>query len=454
MTALDSRPVRVITADRAAEFEATGLRPRRFFPHRAYALPKCGPDGFRLAEAMAGLTDPGAMWQIVIYADDSLLEEFPRELFFDDELNWHREQFGMPGQIGSASLVLDGSTVWGITYVSDLVQRIALRREHKTRVEKVFEGWRQMLMNAVLAFALERGATRVRTPASRLAMQHTDPARRDGLGPEMYERIYDRTVTGLYPAVRDGDWWVLEAERFRDLVVRPEPRNEAFPAESVVCVCHDTERGLGHTDVDSQFAREADLSSPAALERMLEVEAEAGVRTTYSVVGSLLSELQEVIESGGHALAFHSFDHRIEREDQLARCREVDYRIKGYRPPRSEMTPELSERNLLFHNFEWLATSRFQAGLRSPAMRSGIALIPIESDDFAMHSQGVSYEDWQSDVLSRTSDNEAFTVIGLHDCYAGHWLPRYGELLARLEELGELRTLDEVAAGAILASAA
>ena len=60
---------------------------------------------------------------------------------------------------------------------------------------------------------------------------------------------------------------------------------------------------------------------------------------------------------------------------QLPRCREVDYRIKGYRPPRSQITPELSDRNLLFHNFEWLASmmaelarrARTQSWLDDPA---------------------------------------------------------------------------------------
>ena len=263
MTNRDTSAFRAIGPDRIDEFVARGHRRRRFFPHRIYVLPKCGPDGFRLAEAMCGNDEPTAMRQLLLYADEALLEEFPRELFFDDDLNWHREQFGRPGQIASASLVVDGGTVYGITYVSDLVQRIGLRREHKTRIEKVFEGWRQMLLNAVLAFALEQGAQQVRTPTSGLAMRHTDAARREGLGAEMYERIYDRTVTERYPERREGDWWVLETAELRDLVVTPEPRTEARPVGKTICVCHDIERGLGHIDHEPGFVREAELSSPA-----------------------------------------------------------------------------------------------------------------------------------------------------------------------------------------------
>ena len=45
-----------------------------------------------------------------------------------------------------------------------------------------------------------------------------------------------------------------------------------------------------------------------------------------------------------------------------------------------------------------------------------------------------------------------FVAIGLHDCYAEHWLPRYRGFLIRLQELGELRTMDDVAAEVTLGS--
>lgn len=38
-----------IGADRTAEFLAKGFKERWVFPHRAYYLPKCGPDGLKLA---------------------------------------------------------------------------------------------------------------------------------------------------------------------------------------------------------------------------------------------------------------------------------------------------------------------------------------------------------------------------------------------------------------------
>jgi hypothetical protein len=441
--------------ERADEFVARGHRLRRFFPHRVHVLPKCGPDHYKLARAMGVCDHPDAMRHLLLYADDSLLDEFPRELFFDDDLNWHRLQLGRPGLVAGASLVLDGRTLHCLTYVSDLVQRIGLRREHKTRIEKVFEGWRQMLLNAVLHYAIEQEVTEVRSATSVLAMRHTDPARRDGLGPEMYERIYDRTVTGRYPARREGDWWVLETRAVADRVVPLQRRAETRAPERTICVCHDVERGLGHVDHEPEFVEVADRASPAHLRRMLEIEAEAGAATTYAVVGSLLDDVAGDLAAGGHALAFHSWDHRFGRDGQLARCRSADYRIKGYRPPRSRLTAELSAENLLFHNFEWLASGSGSLGwARRPILLSGLVRIPIHTDDFPMHSGALSYEEWEEGIVAAAAESSGFLAIGTHDCYAEHWLAGYPRLLERLGGLGNLRTLDQVAAEVALASGA
>src|SRR3954454_15886514 len=204
----DSSAFREITEERAGEFAAKGHRRRHFFPHRIYHLPKCGPDGFRLAQRMGAKDDPASMWELVLYADSAMLTEFPPDLFFDDDLIWHQQQFGRPGQIASASIVLDGRTVYSITHVSDLVQRISRRREHKTRIENRFEGWRHMLLNAVVAFALEHRARRILTPTGKLGPRHTDRDRTPDIA--FSERIYDRTVNDLLPARREGEWWVAD----------------------------------------------------------------------------------------------------------------------------------------------------------------------------------------------------------------------------------------------------
>jgi hypothetical protein len=439
-----------IGAGRANEFVASGYQRRHFFPHHTYRLPKCGPDGFKLAGWMCGIDDPAAMWEIVLFADDDVLAEFPEDLFFDDDLVWHQQQFGRRGQIATASLVLDGDTVHSVTHVSDLVQRISRRREYKTRVEKVFKGWNHMLLNAVLSFALERGFARVRMPTATLAARHTDHSR--SVDFTILDRIYDTTINSVLPVRKDGEWWVVDLADAGDRIVIPVRRVRAAAREKTICICHDVERGLGHQRVDPGFARVAERGSQRHLAAMLEIEAELGVRATYCVLGALMDELRGGLESRGHCVAFHSFDHRLERE-QLLRCREVDYRIKGYRPPNSQITPELMDAKLLFHNFEWLASAPRSLEVTKPELRAGLVRLPIALDDFSMHNAATPYDDWERAALSLVSGN-GFIAICLHDCYASHWLDSYRGFLERLADQAQLRTLDEVAAAVTLESAA
>ncbi len=442
---------RLIVPDRVGEFIACGYKQRHFFPHRAYHLAKCGPDGFKLAGRMCGIESPSAMWEIVLYAADEVLGEFPPELFFDDDLIWHQQQFGRVGQVASANLVVKGSTVSSITHVSDLFQRISRRREHKTRIEKVFGGWNYMLLNAVLAFALELGAKRVRMPMASLAGRHTDRSR--NVDYTIFDRIYDTTINSLFAPTAKREWWVLDLSAVRDRIVVPDRVTQAHRLPKTVCICHDIERGIGHEDVDPAFARQAERMAPRALRAMCEAEAALGVRATYCVVGSIMGEVRAGIEANGHCVAFHSFDHRLKRRNQLPRCRQVDYRIKGYRPPRSVITRELTDRKLLFHNFEWLASSVRSLGTSRPVLRNGLVRLPIARDDFALHSSpGASFDDWAAGARQLVADSD-FTAISLHDCYAQHWLPQYHSFLEQITGLAELRTLNEVAAEITLGSA-
>jgi peptidoglycan/xylan/chitin deacetylase (PgdA/CDA1 family) len=208
---------------------------------------------------------------------------------------------------------------------------------------------------------------------------------------------------------------------------------------------------------------------------MLQIERAIGIRGTYNVVGKLLPGLRAQIEPAGHALGFHTFDHHLEKRSrvrslvgrtlanigslprggaiatQLGRCRRVDQRIKGYRPARSRLSADTDPRSLAYYNFEWLASSADSLGIREPEMEQGIVKIPIRFDDFVLH-RSEPYEPWEERVLeaARTSD---FLALSLHDCYSARWLGRYPSLLQRLQDLGEFKTLDEVATEVTLAHA-
>jgi hypothetical protein len=131
----------------------------------------------------------------------------------------------------------------------------------------------------------------------------------------------------------------------------------------------------------------------------------------------------------------------------------VDYRIRGYRPPQSKWTAELTEERLCFHNFEWLATSQYAlGGCRAPVLDRRIVKIPIAMDDFALYRDRLPYPAWEAKVLEAVK-RESFTAISLHDCYGDFWLAHYSRLLATLRSLGTLRTFDEVADIAIVSAA-
>jgi hypothetical protein len=138
---------------------------------------------------------------------------------------------------------------------------------------------------------------------------------------------------------------------------------------------------------------------------------------------------------------------------QLPACRDVDYRLKGYRIPQSRPTRELTDENLLFHNFEWLASSSSATGIPTPELRAGIVRVPVHIDDFDLYTREASFGDWRRRLRETVAAHEV-AVVSLHDCYAPLWLDRYAEVLADLQSVGELRTLDEVAADVVLAAAA
>jgi len=109
----------------------------------------------------------------------------------------------------------------------------------------------------------------------------------------------------------------------------------------------------------------------------------------------------------------------------------VDYRLKGYRLARSRRTPETTDQNLAFHNFEWLASSGPSLEAESPVLRNRLVRLPVTLDDSDLYTGRQTYDEWESALLDRVA-RAPYTTVGLHDCYAHLWLPRYPELLEKL----------------------
>lgn len=475
-----SREIRYheISADRAAEAVERGLKLRNVFPHQSYFLPKCGPDGLKVAERMRGVGDPQACWMIALFADRSVLGEFPPDLFFDDDLIWHQQHMGKAGHVASANLVVTRRGLYTNNHLSDLVQRISRRRQYETRIENRFHGWHHMLLNSIANFAVENGIDRIYAPTADHALANTDPERT--VGRELFDRIYDRDIEKLFLAQRKGNWWEIDVAANRERILIAEPKTERVLCQKVVAVCHDVEAGFGHEGIDDELARRAHETCRCRVERMLEIEDRQAVKATYNLVGLLFRDLRPTIQATGHCIAFHSYDHRISRIApvvsalprraasvlerawvtflrrhllQLARCRRLDYRIRGYRPPQSKLTLELRERNLCYHNFEWLAIGESVLGKREPGMKKRIVKVPVSMDDFALYKRRLRYEEWENRVLQRLQASN-FLAVSLHDCYADHWLDQYEAFLSKLRDSGAvLKTLDEIAFDVMFASA-
>ena len=219
-------------------------------------------------------------------------------------------------------------------------------------------------------------------------------------------------------------------------------------AAKTIAIFHDIERGHGHRDVDPAFARHADQVAPPALTRMLEIESQAGVRASYTVLGIIFDDVVSEVAKGQHAVGFHSFDHNVEQTAsnsryQVSQCRAKDDRIQGYRPPQSKITPEL-DRVLADAGFEWLASSVRSLGTEVPVRRDGLVRIPVVADDYDLYRGRLDFRQWEEQVLAAVDEHE-FAAVGLHDCYAEFWLDDYRGFLDRIAAKGALKTFDEVA---------
>ena len=279
-----------IGAAEKGAFLETGLVGRHFFPHRYYHLPKCGPDGYKLAKWMCGESDPETLSELILYADAELSARFPREMWFDRDLIWHEQQFGRVGQVASVNLRRNGTDLYSMVYISDLVQRASRRPAEKSRLENRFKGWPSMLLNAALATAVQQGFRRLFVPRAAWAMRHTDPNRT--VQPDLFERVYDRPVTRFDPE-QSEQWWIIDVSTCRDRIVMPRHGHEPVGAgDRTICIIHDTERGLGHLDSDPEYALQADRTSPAHLQTMARIEQDLGIVTTYNVVGCLMDEIR------------------------------------------------------------------------------------------------------------------------------------------------------------------
>ncbi len=433
----------------AEHFRAKGFARSAWFPHDVVWVAKHYPDAMLQLERRGvprSLVESGRGFQLNLYSD--ALAGLPDALFTDRAVNWHRQQFGRKGLIAAAGLFLEARGLFVTLLQSDLCQQIfrqpSLKAACKTRLDNRFRAWPSVLLNAVLDFAMAHDVAALYSPTS----DHIVSGIRRSVDPTLFRRIYDaplRRYVCRRVEIGPASYWEVPLRDNLDRVVRLVPAGKAATgsARRTIGLFHDIEENVS-VPVGSQACR-------ANLARMLEIEARHGVLATYNIVGTLFREKHAAINVREHAFGFHSYNHRIDDPDQLPRAREVDLQVRGYRPPQSVLTDELSDYNLSYFNFEWLLTSALRFGFEEGRLENGIAKIPVHLDDHPLHTGEVDYMGWRAH-LRRLVDQRAVAVFGLHDCYAHHWLDHYDDLLAELSAVGEIVTCDALADHRFLAS--
>ncbi len=427
----------------AEPFVAQGLRAREFFPHQVIALRKAYPDAL-LQLARRGVETSniaaGSLWQINLYSD--WIDDFPPEVFCDSIVNWHQQQFGRPGLVAAAGLFLDGNNAYVTLLQSDLCQQIfrqaELKRRCAARINNRFRYWYKILFNAVLDFALTHHLEYVFSPT---AEQITTTTRKQ-IDDRLFRQIYDypaATYESRRCKVGTAEYWELGIAKNRPRIIPLERMTSSRaerPSRPIVCVYHDIEENVD-TDINPETCRRALL-------QMLEIEHRQAATVTYNILGKMFPRVAPIVASAGkHSIAFHSYDHRIDDLRQLSQVREVDLQVKGYRPPRSVITAELSDYSLVYHNFEWLMSSATSLGFDTPRLDGGLVKIPVHFDDYSLATGRETYRQWFDRVM-KAVEARSFIAIGLHDCYAQFWLEKYPELLDRLKSVGELWTCNDV----------
>jgi len=423
-------------------FVAKGFRESEFFRHHAVVIGKQYPDtllslearGVPRAELLAG-----RFCQLNLYSDH--VSGFPPELFTDRAVNWHNQQLGVKGLIAVAGLYVLGDSVVISFLQSDLCQQLyrhaELKRSCKTQVDKRFGYWYRILFHAILDFAMDCGVSRLYCPTASWILGAT----RKAIQPDLFRRVYDspaRHYCCHRVTLGSAEYWEVSLADNADRVVRLVPFAPPSPeaARTLICVFHDIEENVD-TDIPAA-ACQKDLAS------MLKIEKDREVRSTYNVLGTLFQHKRDEIWSSnpGHSLGFHSFNHDLTDESQLERCRQVDLQVRGYRPPRSVITSELTDYRLSFLNFEWLASGERSIRSSCCALQNGIVKIPILTDDYPLVTGQADYRQWQ-DRLLESARQRRFLAFGLHDCYANVWLDFYGNLLDQLSAIGDFVTADE-----------
>jgi len=418
-----------------------GVRASAYIDYYAIAMDKCYPDTL-LQLNRAGIEEAmvakASFKQVNIYAADTKL--LSQLCYENPPVYWHHQQMGLEGLIGSAGLYFPGEGQAVVTLLqSDLVQRFLLSPGNavfRNQIESSFSQWYKLMFNAVMDVCEREGFDTLYSPTSEQVIERTNKE----IDVRLFKRIYDypsRQYSVQSVSVDKRSYWKIPLKINAGRRASLSARIMSFKPRRRICLLHDIE---GNVDTDISLAE-----CNQNLRRMLEIEQSLGIQGTYHILGRRLEELLPVILSHGkHAIGFHSYNHQVDELDQLRKCREISWEFRGYRPPQSKLTPELSDYNLALNNFEWLASSTSSLGFANSRLENGLAKIPIAIDDYGLHTGATNYAKWKAHIIQEAGRNDIF-CFSVHDCYASGWIDDYVVFLKELQGMGELITCEQLA---------
>jgi hypothetical protein len=435
-----------------AAFSRAAIPRSEWFAHKAICIAKQYPDTYlnlrQRGIPVSGLKT-GSFRQINLYLMDSL--GLPAEVFADPDLNWHGQQCGLGGLIAAAGIWLPDRLQAVITILeSHVSQQISRPRYLTGHIASRFGRWPRILLNAILDWSASRGIEAVYCPMSSTVLRGIS----EDVEPGTYSRIYNDCSQWLrcsQVSFRGSDYWriAIRENEGRIVPLSSEPASN-LPEAAGVCLFHDVEENLG-AEGDGAPGIAADACHAHFLESTA-MERRLLVPLTLSIPAILYKKKVDSISAKAiTCTAFHSYNHVIPESGQLSRSRTVDPRVKGYRPPQSRITAEVTDFTLSYFNFEWLLSSGPSLRSKVVHLSQGIVRIPVDMDDYPMAIGLKSYAQWR-DAIFRLIDTQPLVVIGTHDCYANAWIGDYERFLTDLQKRSRFVTCTDIANAVFLAS--
>jgi len=156
------------------------------------------------------------------------------------------------------------------------------------------------------------------------------------------------------------------------------------------------------------------------VKEFLKLEKKYKIPATYNVVGKIIQEQPDFIESiynSGQEVAFHSYNHQHDWKseyyaEEINLCRKISNLPCGYRSPRSQYNQN-TLKSLWDNNFIWNAEGDNHE--EPYFIYKGLVRLPIASDDWQLNTGAITVKEL-IEQFSSLLKKRSYTAFGFHDC--------------------------------------